>query len=389
LTSTKPTTPPKPDELEISLFGPGFGECIVAHAGFGDWMIVDSCLSPHDRTPAGLKYLRELGVDVATSVKRIIATHWHNDHVKGLSQTVAECKAAKFICSQSLWSKEFIALTDLWRRQRLGISPVTELTAVLDTISKSQTILKGGAGESPLGFAIANRCLWRRGIVGNAKIDTSAELHSLSPSDAAVQQSLQTIAKLLAPEELLTHPLPSRPNQFSVVLWLRAGSIRVLLGADLEEQHNAAGGWAVIVGSVERPQEQSSLFKIPHHGSVTGECEAVWKTMLTEYPVALLTPFHSGRTELPTRQDVDRICGRTPVAFIACRFRGSSSRGRTGSVNRTIHETVRYIRPANDGFGHVRARRKLSQEAGQWSVATFGDAIPLTQLYGGQRHEHL
>jgi hypothetical protein len=345
-------------------------------------MIVDSCLSPHDRTPAGLKYLRELGVDVATSVKRIIATHWHNDHVKGLSQTVAECKAAKFICSQSLWSKEFIALTDLWRRQRLGISPVTELTAVLDTISKSQTILKGGAGESPLGFAIANRCLWRRGIVGNFKMDTSAELHSLSPSDAAVQQSLQTIAKLFPPKEVLRHPLPSRPNQFSVVLWLRVGSIRVLLGADMEEQHNPSGGWTVIVGSVERPQGRSSLFKIPHHGSVTGECEAVWRTMLAGNPVALLTPFHSGRTKLPKKQDSDRICGRTSAAFITSRFRDSSSRGKTGSVNRTIRETVRYIRRANDGFGHIRARRKITQDAGEWSVATFGDAIPLTELYG-------
>lgn len=367
--------------MEISLFGPGFGECIVAHAGLGDWIIVDSCLAPDGRTPAGLAYLKELGVDVSKSVKRIVATHWHNDHVRGLSQTVTECKSAKFICSQALWSKEFIALTDLWKRQRLGISPVTELTAVLDAIGKSQAILKGSVGESPLGFAIANRCLWRRAVVENPKIDSSAELHSLSPSDAAVQQSLQTIAKLFPTKKVLTHPLPSRPNQFSVVLWLRVGGVRVLLGADMEEQHNPSGGWTVIVSSVERPLGQSSLFKIPHHGSVTGECEAVWRTTLAEKPVALLTPFHSGRTKLPTKQDSDRICGRTSDAFITSRFRDSSSRGKTGGVNRTIHETVRYIRSANDGFGHIRARMKFTKDVADWSVRTFGDAIPLAELY--------
>ncbi|PXF57856.1 MAG: hypothetical protein C4B58_08625 [Deltaproteobacteria bacterium] len=35
---------PSPDELEISLFGPGRGECVVAHLGNNDWLVVDSCL---------------------------------------------------------------------------------------------------------------------------------------------------------------------------------------------------------------------------------------------------------------------------------------------------------------------------------------------------------
>jgi len=38
------TTPPQPDELEISLFGPGYGESTLVHLGSGNWMIVDSCL---------------------------------------------------------------------------------------------------------------------------------------------------------------------------------------------------------------------------------------------------------------------------------------------------------------------------------------------------------
>jgi metal-dependent hydrolase (beta-lactamase superfamily II) len=142
-------------------------------------------------TPAALAYLRRLGVDASKSVKRIVATHWHNDHVRGLSQIVAECQSAKFICSQAIWSEEFIALTELWKGQPSGTSPVTEFTSIIETISRSPAMLKGSQGESPLGFAIANRLLWRRVAPGKAEMDTSAELRSLSPSDAAVRQSLE------------------------------------------------------------------------------------------------------------------------------------------------------------------------------------------------------
>src|SRR5437867_1014279 len=140
LTWTAPTDPPERDELEISLFGPGFGECLVAHLGWGDWIIVDSCLSPDGKIPVGLAYLKRLGVDVRMAVRRVIATHWHNDHVRGLAQTLQECGDAKFICSQALFTKEFIALTNLWKGQQLTASPVSELTAIIDTIAKTNSV---------------------------------------------------------------------------------------------------------------------------------------------------------------------------------------------------------------------------------------------------------
>lgn len=189
------------------------------------------------------------------------------------------------------------------------------------------------------------------------------------------------IADLLRERQILTRPMPRRPNQFSVVLWLRVGDLRILLGADMEEQHNPYGGWRIIVESAERPEGEASLIKVPHHGSKTGQCESVWAKMLLRNPVALLTPFHSGRTRLPTEEDARRIGRMTSNAFISAPLRDRSSRGRTGGVNRTIHETVRYITRANDGFGHIRARRKIVSETGGWSVVTFGDAIPLSSLY--------
>jgi len=57
--------PPAVDELEVSVFGPGVGECVLVHFGEGEWMVVDSCLDRATSRPAALDYLTELGVDVA------------------------------------------------------------------------------------------------------------------------------------------------------------------------------------------------------------------------------------------------------------------------------------------------------------------------------------
>lgn len=383
MTWTAPTCPPEPDELEVSLFGPGFGECVVAHLGWGDWIIVDSCVAPDGRTPAALAYLRGVGIDPSRAVRCVIATHWHNDHVRGLSQTMQECTGAKFICSGAFFNREFLAFTDLWKRQASAVSPVSELTGVMEAIARSPAVLKGGTGDCPMVFAMANRCLWRRSWTdeGEDENDISAELHALSPSDSAMAKSLEDISALFQTGDTLTRPSSPRPNRFSVVLWLNVAGTRCLLGADMEEQNSPFGGWRLIVDSPERPAGEASLFKVPHHGSANGECPAVWDRMLLRKPVAMLAPFRSGRVKLPTPEDAARICARTPEAFITAGFRERSSRGRSGSVNRTIHETVRYIRRVNDSFGLLRARRRLVRASEGWTVATFGEAMRLSELH--------
>jgi hypothetical protein len=50
-------TPPVPDELELSVFGRGYGEAICIHLGDGDWILIDSCINPATRRPAALSYL--------------------------------------------------------------------------------------------------------------------------------------------------------------------------------------------------------------------------------------------------------------------------------------------------------------------------------------------
>src|SRR5271165_3173970 len=74
--------PPANDELELAVFGPGTGESILVHLGAGEWLCVD-CARFRGRVWP-LVYLEALGVP-ATAIKLIIASHWHTDHVDGLS----------------------------------------------------------------------------------------------------------------------------------------------------------------------------------------------------------------------------------------------------------------------------------------------------------------
>jgi glyoxylase-like metal-dependent hydrolase (beta-lactamase superfamily II) len=101
--------PPALTEIEISDFGPGYGESLVLHLGENNWLIVDSCLDLTGE-PAPLTYLRHIQIDPATSVKQFIATHWHDDHIRGLGRIMRECTSAAFVCSAALRTREFLTL---------------------------------------------------------------------------------------------------------------------------------------------------------------------------------------------------------------------------------------------------------------------------------------
>ena len=101
--------PPQSDEFELSLFGPGVGECIVVHIGDGQWVVIDSCLGPETKQPVALSYLNSLGIDIAHSVSVVIVTHWHDDHMEGGATLLDAATNAIFCCSIALRKDEFLS----------------------------------------------------------------------------------------------------------------------------------------------------------------------------------------------------------------------------------------------------------------------------------------
>jgi glyoxylase-like metal-dependent hydrolase (beta-lactamase superfamily II) len=100
------SAPPGDSQVEVSVFGPGQGECLVLHLGMGEWAVVDSHRSAETGAPVALAYLKALGVSVAEQVRLIVATHWHDDHMDGLAELFSHCETAKFVCSMAMQSAE-------------------------------------------------------------------------------------------------------------------------------------------------------------------------------------------------------------------------------------------------------------------------------------------
>ena len=241
--------PPLPDEFEVSLFGPGVGECVVVHLGSGEWMVVDSCTDRKTGNPVALDYLDQIGVNVSKAVKLIVITHWHNDHMRGLARILKAAASAELVCSAALKSIEFQDL--------LGASladPPAEI-GVDEFRGTFEVLLERGQGRAEAvgpKWAMANMCVFR---------STQATVHALSPSHATFSLSLREIGA-----SYQVSPRPRRrmvaqtANEVSVVLWVEFGDLRALLGADLENAKDKRTGWLAIVDSSDRPQGRAHQF---------------------------------------------------------------------------------------------------------------------------------
>jgi beta-lactamase superfamily II metal-dependent hydrolase len=379
---------PGTDEIEISIFGPSYGESVLVHVGNNDWLVVDSCSDPSSNEPIPLKYLKQIGVDPSRDVKQIIATHWHDDHIRGLAATVGEYESAEFVCSEALMSDEFLTLVSL-----VGNSPIVdqqqsgvhEFYSVLKILQerRNRTREKWAA---PI-FASANKVLWRSGQHGGnttrAERSRSCVVYSLSPSDTAAGLAKLGIASLIPTARSTKGCIPDLDrNDFSVVLWIDFGECFVLLGSDLEESGDRRMGWSAILASKARPPGKASLFKIPHHGSISGHHPDVWSEMLTGELTAILTPFVLGKTALPTKADATRILSLTTETYITAVPQKTRRKNRDKTTEKLIQQTVSLIRDVFVSSGQVRLRAKFSDLAEsqgvKWDVDLFNGARKLT-----------
>lgn len=352
-----PGASPGQDEFELTLFGPGYGESIVLHVGDGVWIVVDSCIG-RDKAPRALSYFESIGVDPAQAVSLIVATHWHDDHIRGMAQLVETCSQAAFCCAAALCQQEFLSAIGALEHRHLSVagSGARELHRVFSQL---------GQAKSKPTHAIADRRIFAHG---------HCEVWSLSPGDAAFQNFLKSVGGLVPEVGRDKTRIPDQsPNDVAVVLWMAVGDIAVLLGSDLERR-----GWIEILQSAERPVGKASAFKVPHHGSENADLPEVWERMLSVDPFAVLTPWRRGGNALPSVQDVERILGKTANAYssVPSKSVAMSPERRDSAVERTIRESGIKLRRLAMSPGAVRLRRPIDASI-PWQVELFGTACHL------------
>lgn len=350
---------PSEDEVEVTLLGPGYGESIVVHIGQGMWIIVDSCINDA-REPQALEYLLAIGVNPHDAVSLIVATHWHDDHIRGMAKLVDVCRNAEFGCAAALRQDEFLAAIHALdgRGSFAGSSGVREIHTVFADLAER--------GNRPV-FAFANRRLYRNG---------ECEIWSLSPHDDQFVRFLNSIGTLIPREGQTKTRIPDvSPNHVAVVVWIQVDDVVILLGADLETR-----GWATIVESRGRPRQRGTAFKVPHHGGASGYEPTVWREMLEANPVAVLTPWRRGGHALPTQEDMRCILAETEHAYLTSRpDRAARPQRRDRAIERSMREANIKLRRITPRWGGVRLRRRINT-AMEWSVTRFGEARHLAEL---------
>lgn len=327
-------------------------------------MIVDSCV--HNAQYPALEYLAGLGVDAATAVKLIVATHWHDDHVRGITQLVTACTSAVFACSAALSPDELI--------QAIGRVPdapggkatsgVQEMKATLDAVA---------TGARPAKWALQERDLYERPSTTEQPVQ--CRVRALSPSDSVLRSSFVDVAELLAQcvavlnggQEVSSRVARPDRNRGAVVLCVElaatpSGATSLVLGADLQEA--PGGGWTAVLGVWGARGRSAEIFKVPHHGSHNGHHDRVWKDMLVETPEAVICPHENGSNQLPTGVDLARLCALSPKVHITARIERKLSR-----------ERGRLMEPSVPAFGRVTLRRRLGVDS-CWNANYDGEAGP-------------
>jgi beta-lactamase superfamily II metal-dependent hydrolase len=347
------STPPRPDEFEISVIGPGKGECVVIHLGDNEWCVVDSCRSRGQSESVALEYLSDFNNGADGRIKLIVATHWHDDHVRGLGSILKRAPNAAFYCPIAVQNPMFFQLVQTSLVGVSGQSGVDEFASVLQIIRDR----KGGRKIQTPSFAKENCKLLD---LTNGERSFPATVTALSPSDSTFVLALSEIAKLIPiPGDSQLRITSLDANNTSVVLWIEAGPVTALLGADLLHTAGYSDvGWNAVL-NCQTYHRKAPFFKVPHHGSMTADCPEAWKKALAANPIAVVTPFNSSR--LPRPADLARLATRTPNLHCTAKGAGKAP-ARDPIVDKTMRLEVKDRRVIEGLPGHVRVRWPLGSE---------------------------
>ncbi len=372
--------PPGPDELEVSVFGPGYGESVLIHAGQGVWLAIDSCIDPKTKRSVPLVYLETLGIDPATAIDMVVASHWHADHVAGLHELLTAATGANFSCSSAMTSKEFLSLGKLYSgdKSRIPFGP-EELYHCLETCKERME----KTGEANHRWASADKVLWKL-LSNSTPPSTLATLTALSPSDPMISRSIEFMVSTLAglkmgiPEARIT---PNSPNDVAVALLLEINGRQILLGSDLEEEGNPLYGWSAVMSGLTAPTTKSGTFKVAHHGSITGHHDDVWNKILDPEPLALLTPFRHGKHKIPTPEDRSRILTKTSRAYISSHpEQVLKPPKKNNKVDAFVSKAMKNRRLAAGPVGQIRWRASISNPSDEGVVDLLDGALALADV---------
>lgn len=360
---------PKESEVEITLIGTGggYGECVLIKLHNSDWFIIDSCINPETKKPLALEYLEAIGVDYKEHVKQVICTHWHDDHIRGLSTILELCPKAEFSPTRVNDIPKFLRLIGFDEKihAKTGIRATEEFSKCLKILN------------SRVNFNIPNR-INANTVIHQSKVQNiKFEIYALSPSENVVLNFDKQIANMI---EIVANKknaiIHKKPNETSVAILIKFLDQRIILGSDLEVGNVKNEGWLDILDNVKVIDEiKAQLFKVPHHGSQNGYNLRIFEKLIENNSILKLTPW-SLSDRLPTAEMIDTYKLHSTDMYITSPYisgKRTKAKKRDKAISKIIEDFNKTLNEVKFSEGIIRSRYDYLNPSG-WKTEIFGNA---------------
>lgn len=413
---------PRKNEAEVTLIGgtSGFGETIVIHIGDGIWIVVDSCTNPINGECAALSYLQDIHVNIKEQLSYVVCTHWHEDHILGLSKLIEECSnntVFAFSCAddrqkfifEMLEKFDFKGKSKNLKELRQSLSLVNEKGIKIKRVQQDQLIFNNNGTEcfalSPSSIEIerfnkelaAAQEKYHKAMGQMAKLKEIGE-EVIESADIIEDEIFLSYANLIkekldedsAPLEEIDDLLKFKdvkkvePNDRCVAMLLKIRSHFVILGADLE--HNSKktpeGGWQSVSDCECMKDIEAGLFKIPHHGSETGYYEFFLNKHIKPTAVSKLTSWIIGAEALPKVEMLKKYFDHSQNLYVTTTSlfkRKNNEEDRT--FRKIMNESTEEIIELKPQLGIIRSRIDIDSDDDTWRTVVFGSAKRIENDY--------
>lgn len=348
LSNAQLRTKPKANEIELSVFGRGFGECIVMSFGNDEYIVIDSFINPDTKNPIAVDYLNSIGVPLS-AITTVVLTHWHADHIAGISNLLNLAgENTKIVLSPIMKKDKFNEFINLGIKEHKNST--SEFEKVYSLIEKRGTRI----------IKIANNDT--RIYVKNT--EPKVEIFSLSPQD---EDLINFINNIIISEDKTTSCEYLEDNLLSIVLLVKFTKDGFLLGSDLENTTSNNQGWNAVVNNYSHADVKPTVFKIPHHGSENAHNNFVWSKILDKAPLSILTVYNKS-TKLPKESDILRIVKLSKSLFVVGK-KSKKDKEMEHKIRKRMPNAQVEIIPQNIGL--VRYRKIINGNS-MGNIETFG-----------------
>lgn len=298
----------KESYLTIHVINSGIGESIIIQFPNSRWGVVD-CYTHSLLNPTENPTLQFLIHNNVKELEFLCLTHPHDDHYRGMSQLLEHYEGS----IKEFW--RFGGINEIELLSYLEVNATENKDEELTSSTKDlhKTFKKVNAIKKKGKLSIQSINDFKRLYSDNVEQDI-LEIFSLGPSSNLVHDYQSTLKSCFSNEGTIDISRKGRNhNMVSVVLLIKYGDTKVLLGADAEKK-----SWNYILQDKLRTEDISShAIKMSHHGSTNSIINGLWEKLSKDNkPYVIITPYV--RKSLPQEEAINHVSQYTSNIASTC-----------------------------------------------------------------------